>query len=422
LEEQAIAAKPTNNPEAYDAYLRGLAYTLKTARSSANDIAAQKYLREAVRLDPKFALSWAILSYIDSVGYVSLSLQPTNELREEARQAAETALKLDPNLGEALVANGYYHYACLKDYDTAERYFDQARKFLPNSSLIPETLAYVARRRGRWDRSESFFNEAERLNPLNVNLLSQHALSYIATRRFSEALRKIDQILHITPDDPYPIALKAGIAQAEGDLSRAAAILAPLHPNADNTQVLETQAYQAILERHPEQMITRLREVLANPDPALGYNIGGLRFYLGWAQEVAGDPAAAQASWQQARSELEPLLKEQSRNYLLVSALAFSEMGLGDKAAALQLAESAMAGNPMEKDAVMGARPLEIFARVAAQTGENDRALGAIQKLLSIPYGGLMERQLPLTPALLRLDPMFDPLRNDPRFQKLANQ
>jgi tetratricopeptide (TPR) repeat protein len=419
-EEQVIAAKPTDDLEAYDAYLRGLAFRLKTARSSANDVAAQKYLREAVRLDPKFALSWALLSFVDSTGYISLSLQPTDALQEEARQAAETALNLQPNLGEALHASGYYHYACLKDYDTAVRYFDQARQFLPNSSNIPESLAYVARRRGQWERSETYFNEAERLDPRNVSLLTQHALSYIALRRFSGALRKLDQVLDITPDDPYPVALKAGIAQLEGDLPRAAALLAPLHPNADNTQVLETQAYQAILERRPEPLITRLKEVLANPDPALGYNIGGLRFYLGWAQEVAGDHPAAQESWQRVRSELEPLLKEQSRNYLLISALAFSDMGLGDKAAAVKLAELAMAGNPMEKDAVMGARPLEIFARVAAGTGEPDRAIAAIQKLLSIPYGGLMERQLPLTLALLRLDPMFDPLRNDPRFQKLV--
>ena len=167
-EEQVIAAKPTDNPEAYDAYLRGLAYTLKTANTPANALGAQKYLREAVRLDPKFALGWALLSYVDALGYRTLNLQPTVALREEARQAAETALTLQPNLGEAVLAKGYYHYACLKDYDTAVRYFEQARQLLPNSSQIPESLAYVARRRGQWERSESYFNEAERLDPRNV--------------------------------------------------------------------------------------------------------------------------------------------------------------------------------------------------------------------------------------------------------------
>jgi serine/threonine protein kinase/Tfp pilus assembly protein PilF len=222
-EDQVIAAKPTDNPEAHDAYLRGLAYSLKTLNTPANALGAQKYLREAVRLDPKFALSWALLSYMEARGYITATLQPTVALREEARQAAETALTLQPNLGEAVVAKGYYHYACLKDYDTAERYFEQARQLLPNSSRIPESLAYVTRRRGQWDRSESYFDEAERLDPRNVNLLTQHATSYINLRRFPEALRKLDQVLDITPDDVNTLAFKAAIAQAEGDLPRAAA-------------------------------------------------------------------------------------------------------------------------------------------------------------------------------------------------------
>ncbi len=237
-EEQVIGAKPTDNPEAYDAYLRGLAYTLKIANTTANALGAQKYLREAVRLDPKFALSWALLSWVDSLGYLGQNFQPTVALREEARQAAETALTLQPNLGEAVLAKGYYHYACLKDYDTAVRYYEQARQLLPNSSRIPESLAYVARRRGQWDRSESYFNEAERLDPRNVNLLAQHALSYISLRRFPEALRKLDQVLDITPDDLDTLVLKASIAQAGGDLPRASAILAPLHPNADDPTAL----------------------------------------------------------------------------------------------------------------------------------------------------------------------------------------
>jgi TolB-like protein/Tfp pilus assembly protein PilF len=165
-EEQVIAAKPTDNPEAYDAYLRGLAYTLKSADTTANALGAQKYLREAVRLDPKFALGWALLSYVDAASYRNQALQATVALREEARQSAETALTLQPNLGEALHAKGYYHYACLKDYDTAVRYFEQARQLLPNSSRILESLAYLERRRGQWDRSESYFNEAERLDPM----------------------------------------------------------------------------------------------------------------------------------------------------------------------------------------------------------------------------------------------------------------
>ena len=418
-EEQVLAAKPTENLEAYDAYLRGLAYSLKTANTSANSLGAQKYLKEAVRLDPKFALSWALLSIVDARGYISQTLQPTLALREEVRQAAETALTLQPNLGEAILAKGQYHYACLKDYDTAVRYFEQARQFLPNNSQIPASLAYVARRRGQWDRSESYFNEAERLDPCNLRLLGQHAVSYKILRRFPEALRKFDQVLNITPDDLDTLVQKAAIAQAEGDLSRASELLAPLHP-ADDAPALETQVYQAILERRPAQIIPRLTEILAKPDPALGYYNGELRFWLGWAQEVAGDRAAAQETWRQARSELEPFLKEQPENDSLMGDLALTNMALGDKATALALLERTMAAVPIEKDALNGPGPIEILARVAAQMGEPDRAIAALQKLLSIPYIGVLAENAPLTPALLRLDPMFDPLRNDPRFQKLV--
>src|SRR5213595_1439916 len=132
---------------------------------------------------------------------------------------------------------------------------------------------------------------------------------------------------------------------------------------------LETQVCQAILERRPAQIIPRLKEIVANPDPALGYFNGELRFYLGWAQEVAGDDAAAQESWRQAHSELESFLKEQPENDLLIGILALTNMGLGDKAAALALAERAMAVTPIEKDAADGPIPIEIFARVAARMG-----------------------------------------------------
>jgi len=418
--EQVLATKPTDNAEAYDAYLRGLAHTLKTQNSIANTLRAQQYFKEAVRLDPKFALSWALLSYVDAVGYITLSLQPTLALREETREAAETALSLQPDLGEAVLAKGYYYYACLKDYDTAVRYFEQARPLLPNSPRISEYLAYVSRRRGDWDKSESYFNEAEQLDPRNVHLFTQHALSYICLRRFSEAHRKLDQVLNITPDDVDTLAQKAAVAQAEGNLTQVSALLAPLHIPTADVSAWQKLAYQAILEGRPEQVIPQLKEVLSKPDPALGYQNGELRFCLGWAQELAGDHAAAAETWRQAHDQLQSLLEQQPENYRLLGNLALISMGLGDKAAALTFSERAMAALPLKKDAYAGAGPIEIFARVAARTEEPDRAIAALEKLLSTPYEGIMASNLPVTPALLRLDPMFKALRNDPSFQKLA--
>ena len=415
-EAQVIARKSTNNPQAYDAYLRGLAYTLKTEDTPAQYLAAQKYLREAVGLDPKFALAWALLSYTDAAGYQLRVLQPTDALREEARHAAETALYLQPDLGEALMANGYYHYACLRDYDAAKNYLEKARQLLPNNSQVVESLAYVARRRGQWDLRETYFNEAESLNARDPNLLTQHAISYIALRRFPQAMQKLDQALNITPDEVGILALEAAIAQAEGDLPRAAALLKLPNPNADDSGALGQRMYQAILERNPAQIIPRVEQELAKLDPTSGYQAGGLRFWLGWLQELAGNHAAAQENWRQARMELESFFKEQPGNSKLIGLLALTNMGLGDKTAAFALLERAMAALPVEKDAFDGAVLIETLAQVAARMGEADRAISALRRAISLPS----RTNPPFTPAVLRLDPMFDRLRGDPRFEELC--
>jgi cytochrome c-type biogenesis protein CcmH/NrfG len=143
-------------------------------------------------------------------------------------------------------------------------------------------------------------------------------------------------------------------------------------------------------------VIAGLKEIVAEPDPRLGYYNGELRWWLGWAQDVAGDHVAARQSWQQALSELEPFLKEQPDNNAVIEDVALA-ICFGNGAEALALAERAVAAVPIEKDAMTGPRQLELLARVATQTGDFDRAVGALEKLLSISYAGLARGDVPVT-------------------------
>jgi serine/threonine protein kinase/Flp pilus assembly protein TadD len=416
-EKQTIAARPTENPQAYEAYLRGLAYARRPGFTDENVSSARNYFKQAVSLDPKFALAWAALVQMDTARY-STTTPPMAGSRKEARQAAETALALQPSLGEAFLAMAEYHYYCLNDYSAAEHYLEQARPILPNDTQIRVLMAKLVRQRGDWEQSESYFNEAKRLDPRNPQLFYAHAASLRYQRRFDEARREFEQVLNIVPDDTMTFVDEASIAQAQGDLKRAAALLDPLP--LSNSAVRDTKCYQSLLERSPARIIPQIKEILSTDNSMDSGDRGETRFWLGWLEEVMGDHAAAVENWRQARSELEPYLKE-GPDHFLIAYLALLNAALGDNATAFDLAERGMSIVPVEKSALFGPMMIEVLARVAALTGERDRAIASLQAVLNKPYAGPLAENTPITPALLRLDPMFDSLRADPRFQRMID-
>jgi TolB-like protein/class 3 adenylate cyclase/Flp pilus assembly protein TadD len=226
-EEQALALKPTNNSEAYDAYLRGLAFEAHSYFTYSSDLvrkAADSYER-AVQLDPNFAIAWARLSRANANLYFGRGAETTSARRDAAKRALEYAQKLEPDLPETLFALGYYQYWVLRDYEAAETTFGRVSKMLPGSSEVSYALALVTRREGNWDESIAYLERALSVDPRNVPLLMDSAETCAMSRKFPAALKLYDRALDITPNDPDAMGAKASVYQAQGDLQGAAKLL-----------------------------------------------------------------------------------------------------------------------------------------------------------------------------------------------------
>jgi Predicted integral membrane protein len=413
-EQQALAVKPTNNSEAYDAYLRGLALDARASSPTDSEKVVGFYER-SVQLDPAFAQAWARLSRANSQVYFG-GLDSTPARRDATERALNTAQKLQPNSPETLLAQAYYQYWVRRDYELAKATFGRVRELLPGSSETPAALALIARRQGQWDKSVAYWEQTLALDPRNTQWLGLAAQTYSMLRQFPAALKTYDRLLDIVPNDPDTVASEAKIYQAEGNLEQAGKLLAGVNAQTHSFNVVGAQINQLLLERHCDEAIrwihSRLTESRDVPAIERLFDQGSLVI----AQECAGDIAGARATAQQMLPPIEKFSQKAPNSPPIAAGLSLVHAFLGEKDAAIREAERAITLLPSAKDAVDGPSFEEQLAFVEALVGDKNRAISTLQHLLEIPYTNF------LTPALLRLDPKWDPLRADPSFQKLCEE
>lgn len=419
-EEQALAVKPTNNPEAYDAFLRGVAFELRSHGerwlSPKHDLQwrAIDFYEQAVQLDPNFAIAWARLSRFCAFLYSN----DQASRRDPAKRALDTAQKLEPNSPETLLALGYYQYWVLRDYGPAKATFGRVTQLLPSSSEVPIALGRVALREGHWDQSVAYIEQALALDPRNVDILTEAASNYAQFRHFTAALKLYDRVLDITPNDQFIMAEKASIYEAEGNLQEAARFLSGINEQAPNEFAFVTKITQLRLERNYGEAIRLLQVRLAQFQLDSGAKTNEQVNHLALIQRLAGDAAGAKVTAEQARDTLEQFYGANAFQNLqlrgdLRLTLSRAYAVIGEKDSALKAAEREPRDKPVWE---------ENLALVQTIVGENQHAISILTQLLQTPYDSNLYSPTPITPALLRLDPIWDPLRGDPAFQKLCEE
>jgi TolB-like protein/lipoprotein NlpI len=412
-EQQALEQKPTNNPQAYDAYLRGLAYALRPGYYERDKLAAVERFSEAVKLDPKFAVAWAWLARFSALGYFNSAGSDVAALRETAKNAVAKVTQLQPNLGEAFLAQGYFQYYCEQNYDAAIASFEKARQLAPKTSDVLEALALVSRRKGKWQQSLEYFRQAIEIDPRNISLLPSNGETYVELREYSLALKVYDQLLEISPDNVDALTSKAEIYQMEGNLSEAATLLSRMRYDPSSESFM-LQIQQKIYERRFDDAIAMVRTAIANRDQPFR-----AKAIYGWTladlEQFSGNTIGARIAWQQLRDEVEGFNRTQAESLSVKpgsSELAAAYAALGDQRKALEIVDQV----PVDALNVGGLAYLK--ARIAIYAGNKDSAVEQLATAAHNPVPG--GSGFGATYGDLKLNPVWDSLRGDPRFEKIV--
>jgi tetratricopeptide (TPR) repeat protein len=410
-EKKAIAEKPTENMAAYDAYLRGLSIEQSHWSYSAWREAVAAYAT-AIQSDPKFALAWARLASIRSLLYVN-GVDPATYSAASIKEAADQAITLQPDLGEALVAEGDYRYRILRDFTGGLEAYEKAQKRLPNSSLVALGLGSVKRRLGRWQEAETHYRKAAELDPRNLQVFEAMGQTFLTLRRYDDAQAALDHALEISPAEEDVFARKANVFRSAGRLEEAAGELARVPADSTNEVIVYNRVTQATYERRLNEAIALATQELSEFKPGES----GAKLVmpqLGFLLECAGKPNESRAVFARALEAIKPTAEAivPADSYVMPGILATVYAGLGEKDKALAQARDAV--TQYNNDAIGKPAAEAILAQIQARFGDLESALAALPHLLEVPAG--------LNQSDLRYDPTWDPLRKDPRFQKLLTE
>jgi TolB-like protein/Flp pilus assembly protein TadD len=412
-ERQALQGRPTGSAEAYQAYLKGRSYLTSLIPGSKNrGEEAIGLFNEAVRLDPNFALAYAMLSRAHSSLYQG-GFDVTPERLDLARQAANRALELQPDLPEGHLALGYYHYWGHRAYDQALAEFREVERLQPNNTDVQEALGYMLRRQGRLEESAKRLRRAFVLDPRNSSLATNIGSTYTMLRQYQLAQDYFELSITLDPEQAVPyVDLGVNVRLWKGETARARTYLQAAPTNTGDALALETDWIdQNIYERRFEEALRRIealpRAVVRNQE-----QVYPRALLKGQVLHLLGRDPEARQSYEEARRLLAEELQQHPRDARLQGSLGLALAGLGQRDEAMRAVGAAVELSPMSNDAVSGVHRLLELARVYTMVGEQEGAIDQIEYLLSIPA--------PLSRPMLRLDPAWDPLRSSPRFQALV--